>query len=100
MKTYKSLNHYPTEREVWLEAWYRTAQASNCSTIEAPTRYADECLKQYKLRFGENVKEECLDSDVCPTTGEGDCGACSGEYCMKHIDTLCECDVMERHESN
>jgi hypothetical protein len=29
----------------------------------------------------------------CP----GDCGMCSGEYCVRHGNGPCECDTMDRH---
>ncbi len=35
--------------------------------------------------------------NICPTTGEIDCSKCSGEYCEKHFDKPCECEVVERH---
>lgn len=47
---------YETQRkQVWLEAWTRTAQSDSCVKISTPTTYADECLKQFDLRFGENT---------------------------------------------
>ncbi len=43
--------HELKRREVWVAAWTATAQASNCSSSNVATRWADECLKQYDDRF-------------------------------------------------
>lgn len=36
---------------VWLEAWCATASATNCTNVDSPTRYADECLSKFDERF-------------------------------------------------
>ena len=36
--------------------------------------------------------------DCCPTTGEPDCGRCSGEFCEVHGHRSCDCDVNQRHD--
>ena len=41
--------------QVWLEAWTKTAQSDSCLRLETPTRYADECLKQFDSRFLESI---------------------------------------------
>lgn len=38
-------------RQVWLEAWVRTAQSDSCIKLSTPTTYADECLARFKERF-------------------------------------------------
>lgn len=38
-------------KQVWVEAWVKTAQSDSCVRLETPTRYADECLEQFKKRF-------------------------------------------------
>ena len=40
-----------SESEVWLKAWCFVANAVNCESVEAATRWADNCLKDYKTRF-------------------------------------------------
>jgi len=37
-------------KQVWLEAWVRTAQ-SGCASEKTPTVYADECLSKFMERF-------------------------------------------------
>ena len=43
--------------QVWVEAWTMTAQSSSCLNIETPTKYADECLKEFDVRFKPYVSE-------------------------------------------
>ena len=46
---------YETQcKQVWIEAWVSTSQASNCVAITTPTSFADECLKQFRLKFPDN----------------------------------------------
>ncbi len=45
-------------KQIWVEAWVRVAQASNCVLLTSPTTYADECLKQYKSRFVPYVNDD------------------------------------------
>ena len=40
-----------SESEVWLKAWCSVANAVNCESVEVATRWADNCLKDYKTRF-------------------------------------------------
>ena len=43
---------YETQcKQVWLEAWVRTAQSDSCVKLSTPTTFADECLAQFKKRF-------------------------------------------------
>ena len=44
-----------TEREVWLKAWCAVANAFNCETSDAATKWADACLKDFKERFKNSV---------------------------------------------
>lgn len=39
--------------QVWVEAWVRVAQSDSCIDIKTPTNYADECLRQFEIRFKE-----------------------------------------------
>jgi hypothetical protein len=45
------------------------------------------------------MPNEIEESDECPTTGEEDCGRCSGAYCGIHITDPCDCDVLDRHRN-
>lgn len=38
-------------RQVWIEAWVRTAQSSSCIKLSTPALYADKCLEEFKERF-------------------------------------------------
>jgi len=42
-------------KQVWIEAWVRTAQSDNCVNLSTPTKYADECLAKFKERFGRET---------------------------------------------
>jgi hypothetical protein len=53
IETKKSCNL--SDSEVWLKAWCSVANAFNCESIEAATRWADGALKDYKQRFDSQV---------------------------------------------
>lgn len=42
-------------KQVWLTAWCAVATADNCSDIDAPQRWADQCLKAFDERFGKLI---------------------------------------------
>lgn len=47
---------YETQcRQVWIEAWTKTAQSNSCHRLSTPTTYADACLEEFKKRFFEEV---------------------------------------------
>lgn len=48
---------YETQcKQVWIEAWVRTAQSESCTKLSVPTLYADECLKEFKKRFKDDTQ--------------------------------------------
>jgi hypothetical protein len=56
---------------------------------EQPTHAAVEGGEGERLdEHGEPLPSNC--------TGEG-CSKCSGEYCERHFDKPCDCDVIDRH---
>lgn len=63
---------------------------------------ADE-LDRLNRDWDEQVKRDVplladgMMPDQCPSTGERNCGMCSGEYCVRHGVRPCECGVVERH---
>lgn len=40
-------------KQVWVEAWVRTAQSETCVSPNTATKYADVCLEEFKKRFRE-----------------------------------------------
>ena len=38
-------------QEVWIRAWCETARSDNCTSYDIATRFADECLKQFDMRW-------------------------------------------------
>lgn len=41
------------EEHVWLQAWINVARADNCTASGTATTWADNCLKDFKARFGK-----------------------------------------------
>ena len=37
--------------QVWLSAWLATAGTDSCKRKEIATTWADDCLKEFKLKF-------------------------------------------------
>lgn len=50
-------NELTVEQKVWLVAWVNTARADNCDKPVVATKWADECLNEFKKRFNINIKE-------------------------------------------
>jgi hypothetical protein len=70
-----------------------------------PFREGWECHRAQVLAIidaaiGDRDEDERLDEHGEPLppncTGEG-CSKCSGEYCERHFDKPCDCDVIDRH---
>lgn len=40
------------EEHVWLQAWINVARADNCTRAEIATRWANDCVKDFKAKFG------------------------------------------------
>jgi hypothetical protein len=48
----------PSEQEVWLRAWSQVASAINCHEPSDATRWADNCLADFRERFPAKSKSE------------------------------------------
>lgn len=49
----------------------------------------------YEYKESLNSYESTL--DTCPTTGGNPCSMCNGDYCARHLNDKCDCDILERH---
>ncbi len=42
---------FVSRAQLWAATWVAVATSSNCTYIESPTKWADECLREFDKRF-------------------------------------------------
>lgn len=42
-----------SREKVWIDSWIAIASSSSCMRCEVATKWADNCLKEFDLRFNK-----------------------------------------------